>query len=59
MTGKKNVKTNLKIKNENKDTLNSPRVIADMFNKKILSFANNVEGPTHRSLKIVKSAKMS
>ena len=45
-TSKRNMKTNLINKNENKGTINSTTVIADTFNKKIVNFAITVEGPS-------------
>ena len=53
MTGKRSVKKNLIFNNENKDTINFPRVIADMFNKKFVNFATTVEGPTKQNSKNV------
>ena len=51
MTGKRNVKTNLKEYNENRGTMVTPRVSADMFNKEIVIFATTVEGPTTQEVK--------
>ena len=51
MTGKRSVKTNLKIKFENKDKTCSSTLFADMFEIKFVNFATPVEGPTTQELK--------
>ena len=53
MTCKRRVKQNLIFNNENKDTINSPTVIADMFIKKCGNFSTFVEGPTTQDFKEV------
>ena len=45
MTDKRNVKTNLMINNENRETKISTTLIADMLNKKFDNFPTTVEGP--------------
>ena len=50
MTGKRSVKTNLTIKNEFKDAINSATDVADMFNKKTVNFATAAEGPSTQEL---------
>ena len=45
MTGKRSVITNLIFNSEMKDTINSPSVFAELFNKKIVNFATTVGGP--------------
>ena len=51
MTGKGSAKTNLKTYDENKDTIDSHTVFADMLNKKLVNFANTGKGPTTLELK--------
>ena len=51
LTGKRSVKTKFKVNIENKDSINSPIVFADMFNKKLGNFATTVEGATTQELK--------
>ena len=54
MTGKRSVKTNLKINFEITDNVNSSTVNADKYNKKFDNFATTVEGPTKEELTEVK-----
>ena len=49
-TDKRKMKTNLNNINQNKGTIDSPTVIADTFNKKIVKFATTFEGPSTQEL---------
>ena len=53
MKGKRSVKLNLNVNQENKHTINSRIIFADMFNKKLLTLQLVLEIQPHKSLKNV------
>ena len=50
-TVRRSVKTDLKISNEDRDTIKFLTVFADMFNQKFVNSATTVEGPTTHEFK--------
>ena len=54
MTVERSVKTNLNVNKENKHTINSRTVVADLFNKKLVNLQLVLEIQPHKSLKKVK-----
>ena len=50
-TGKRSVKSNLDVKIDKKDTIMSPTVFAEMFNKNYVDFATSVESQSTKELK--------